>query len=308
MKTFLAMVVAAVVVGGCATVTRDRDQNIGLMAPNCSEPVKCTFTNKKGSLDRRGSGNGFGSAVGRPASRVMRGGKPVMAGRDRGATRRAGMGERDPRRRHRSDRRCEYRRALGLSGVHHGSDLHRELARSGRRVRPPPATPPLSREHRARQSRRQRRGRSRPSISRAVKVPVISVTAVSKSALVAMVLDELRADRVRHGLGLLGRDAGVAKPSRVTQSIDCGRTAWWSPKGGAWCTTLGILTIAWNRWRPERRCGRDLGDANGAHMPQTVIGRPSRGSSRRKILSSQRRPSVRSKTTRCPASAAERSM
>ena len=49
MKTYLTVVVAAIVVVGCATVTRDRDQNIGLMAPNCSEPVKCTFTNKKGS-------------------------------------------------------------------------------------------------------------------------------------------------------------------------------------------------------------------------------------------------------------------
>ena len=49
MKALVTVVMAAIVVIGCATVTRDRDQNIGLTAPGCSEPASCTFTNKKGS-------------------------------------------------------------------------------------------------------------------------------------------------------------------------------------------------------------------------------------------------------------------
>ena len=49
MKALVTAVMPAAVVIGCATITRDLDQNIELTSPGCSEPVACTFVNKKGS-------------------------------------------------------------------------------------------------------------------------------------------------------------------------------------------------------------------------------------------------------------------
>ena len=55
--------IAAAIVGtitllvvGCATVTRDMNQPIGLTAPNCTEPVMCTFTNKRGTWTAQAPG------------------------------------------------------------------------------------------------------------------------------------------------------------------------------------------------------------------------------------------------------------
>ena len=49
-------IVAAALVAGCASVTRDLDQPIGLTAPGCSKPVMCTFTNKKGTWNAQAPG------------------------------------------------------------------------------------------------------------------------------------------------------------------------------------------------------------------------------------------------------------
>lgn len=49
MKTMLLAAALAALVIGCATLTREPNQNIGLTAPGCTEPVQCTFTNKKGT-------------------------------------------------------------------------------------------------------------------------------------------------------------------------------------------------------------------------------------------------------------------
>ena len=56
MRTFVTVVMTASVVTGCATMTRDLDQNIGLTAPGCSGPVTCTFANKKGSWTAQAPG------------------------------------------------------------------------------------------------------------------------------------------------------------------------------------------------------------------------------------------------------------
>lgn len=48
LKTLMAVTAAAALVG-CASLTREHTQNIGLVAPACKEPVRCTLTNKKGT-------------------------------------------------------------------------------------------------------------------------------------------------------------------------------------------------------------------------------------------------------------------
>ena len=55
-RVVLTGIVLAGVIAGCASVTRDRDQGIGLTAPGCEEPVMCTFTNKRGSWTAQAPG------------------------------------------------------------------------------------------------------------------------------------------------------------------------------------------------------------------------------------------------------------
>ncbi len=55
--------------------------------------------------------------------------------------------------------------------------------------------------------------------------------------------------------------------------------------------------------------GQHSGARDGGHIPQTAISAPlSAVRLSRKVLSSQLRSSLRSKTTKCPASASQRSM
>ena len=49
MKALVTVVISALVVIGCATMTRSLDQRIDLAAPGCPEPVACAFVNKKGA-------------------------------------------------------------------------------------------------------------------------------------------------------------------------------------------------------------------------------------------------------------------
>ena len=48
MKTLIAVVATGLIVG-CASLTREHTQTIGLMAPGCKEPVRCSLSNKKGT-------------------------------------------------------------------------------------------------------------------------------------------------------------------------------------------------------------------------------------------------------------------
>ena len=57
-----------------------------------------------------------------------------------------------------------------------------------------------------------------------------------------------------------------------------------------------------SRMRPGKLRIRDI------HIPHTVTGAPPSTSSRRKTFSSHGLPSARSKTTRCPSAASQRSM
>jgi len=52
----VAAVALALFQAGCATVTRDMNQPVGLTAPNCTQPVLCTFANKKGTWTAQAPG------------------------------------------------------------------------------------------------------------------------------------------------------------------------------------------------------------------------------------------------------------
>ena len=55
-RSILIGIASLTVVAGCATVTRELDQPIGLTAPGCTNPPTCTFTNKKGTWTAQAPG------------------------------------------------------------------------------------------------------------------------------------------------------------------------------------------------------------------------------------------------------------
>ena len=55
-RTIATGIIAAALLAGCASMTRELDQPIGLAAPGCSKPVMCTFTNKKGTWTAQAPG------------------------------------------------------------------------------------------------------------------------------------------------------------------------------------------------------------------------------------------------------------
>ena len=46
----MLLVTAAVMAAGCASIVKDKSQNISITAPGCEGPVKCTLRNKRGAF------------------------------------------------------------------------------------------------------------------------------------------------------------------------------------------------------------------------------------------------------------------